>query len=57
MGTVWEWLKGKKTYFLMAGAAIYAVLISLGILPSEQIVWQLIGASTVAALRDALPKP
>ena len=57
MGTVWEWLKGKKTYFLMAGAAIYAVLISLGILPSEQIVWQLIGAGTVAALRDALPKP
>jgi len=56
MMTIWEWLKGKKTYILMAIAAVYVGLIALGIVPSLDWVWQLLGVSTISALRDALPK-
>jgi len=49
-------LKGYKTYIMVAVGLIYTGLISLGLVPSQDWVWSLIGAGTIGSLRDALPK-
>lgn len=51
-----NFIKGYKTYLTTAGAVIYAGLVSLGIVPGIDFVWQLFGAATIASLRDAMPK-
>ena len=56
MTAIWEWLKGKKTYITVVLALVYTLIIHLGLYPSEQWVWNLIGAGAIAAIRDALPK-
>lgn len=49
-------LKGYKTYICLAAGLIYTGLISLGLVGSEQWVWNIIGAGALASMRDALPK-
>ena len=56
MSGILELLKGKKTYIMAVAGGAYMVLISLGIVPSIDYVWAVIGTATVASLRAGLPK-
>lgn len=51
-----NWLEGKKTYIGIAAGAVYSVLIALGYVESNELVWTAIGTYTGISFRLALKK-
>ena len=51
-----EFIEGNRTYVLAAAGGIYAVLIGLGIVPSLEWAWALIGSGAVATMRAGIAK-
>ena len=51
-----EFLDGKKTYIGIVAAAVYSILITAGIVCSDELVWTIIAAWTGVSLRSAISK-
>jgi len=51
MKKIFEYLKGKKTYLVAIAGGIYAALIGLGVVPSYDFIWGLLGSGAFAFLR------
>ena len=47
-------LEGKKTYIGIVAAAVYSVLITAGVVDSDELVWTVILAWTGVSLRAAV---
>jgi hypothetical protein len=54
MKTIYEYLKGKKTYAVAILGGIYAALIGMGAVPNYDFVWGLLGAGGLAFLRSGV---
>lgn len=57
MKTIFEFLKGKKTYLVAIAGAVYAALIGLGAVQSYDFVWGLLGSGAFAFLRAGVKLP
>lgn len=57
MKTIFEFLKGKKTYMVAIAGAVYAALIGLGVVPSYDFIWGLLGSGAFAFLRAGVKMP
>ncbi len=54
MKKIIEYLKGKKTYLVAIAGGIYAALIGLGVVPSYDFIWGLLGSGAFAFLRSGV---
>jgi hypothetical protein len=56
MKRVIDWLSGRKTFIGIVLGAVYSVLISVGVLESDEIVWTILLAWTGISFRLAVKK-